>query len=227
MIGQILRILTFRAGADDHAALAAPHLLVGVLATWLVGIGRYWDNPRASQLQHAGVGSLVYIVALSALLYVVGLGLRPGNWSFVHVLTFVSITSLPGLIYAIPVERLLEPEQARSANLWFLATVATWRMAMYGVYLRRHARLGWLPLVVQLLLPVTAILVALTVLNLEHAVFDIMGGVQRQTTSADKAYELVFTLTMLSFLVAPVLLALYAFLAWRAWSNHPFFANLR
>jgi hypothetical protein len=213
MFGQIVRILTFRATLADFERLENRHLAAGLVAAWLVGIGRYWDNPRVGVLQHAGAGSVVYVFLLSALLFVLGLGLRPERWSYRNLLTFVALTSFPGLIYAIPVERFLAPGSARMANLWFLAVVAFWRMALYAVYLKRYAGLKLLPLVVQLLLPVSAIVFALSALNLEHAVFDIMSGVRRETTSADEAYMLVILMTILSVYVAPLLFLLYVVLA--------------
>ena len=216
MLAQIARILTFRATLPDFERLGNGHLAAGLMATWLVGIGRYWDNPRVGVLQHAGVGSVVYVFLLSALLFVLGLGLRPERWSYRNLLTFVTLTSFPGLIYAVPVERFLAPESARMANLWFLAVVALWRMALYALYLKRYAGLSVLPLIVQLLLPVTAIVFALSVLNLEQAVFDIMSGVQRRTTSADDAYVLVIFMTFISLYVAPALFVLYIILAVRA-----------
>jgi len=65
---------------------------------------------------------------------------------------------------------------------------------------------------VQLFLPLTLIVSTLTVLNLERAVFDIMGGV-RETTAADAAYQVLVVLTMLSVVLFPILLLAYIVLA--------------
>lgn len=208
----VFRILTLRARVADYEQLGSAHLLLGLGATWLVGIGRYWDNPRVSWLQHAGIGSLVYVVLLTCLLWLIGIGLRPARWSLRHLFTFVTLTALPGLLYAIPVERWLSPETARTTNLWFLAVVATWRVLMYARYLRVYAGLPLGALLVQLFLPLTLIVSALAALNLERAVFDIMGGV-RETTAADAAYEVVVTLTMLSVVLFPILFLFYVVLA--------------
>jgi hypothetical protein len=216
----LFRILTFRGAPADFERLGIGHLVFGMVMAWLVGIGRYWDNPRASTLQQLGVGSLVYVFALSAMLFVVGLGLRPPKWSFLHLLTFVSITSVPGVVYAIPVERFLSAEGARTANLWFLGVVATWRVVLYGTYLRRHARMEWFQFFMQLLLPLVLILVALTALNLEHAVFDVMGGLT-ETTPADSAYAFVTLLTALAVVVSPVLAVCYVALVIQAWRGRP------
>lgn len=219
MIARLLRILTFRARLDDFEALDRRHLALGLAFTWVVGMGRYWDNPRVEWLQKAGVGSVVYVFVLSALLWLIGLGLKPERWSYSNLLTFVTLTAPPGLLYAIPVERFLDPADARETNLLFLAVVAAWRVALYGVYLRRYAALPWGALAVQLLLPLTLIVAVLSALNLEKAVFDVMGGV-RETTSADAAYMVLVTLTFLSVYLFPVLAGLYVALAvkrrWRA-----------
>ena len=75
----------------------------------------------------------------------------------------------------------------------------------------------------QLFLPLTLIVSTLTVLNLERAVFDIMGGV-RETTAADAAYEVLVVLTMLSVVLFPILLLSYVVLAIlrrrRQWADH-------
>jgi hypothetical protein len=208
MIGHALRIVAFRGRCGDYEALGTPHLLLGLLLTWAVGIGRYWDNPRVSTLQHSGLGSVAYVFVLSTFLWLLGLGLRPDNWRLSKVLTFVSLTAPPGLLYALPVEKLLSPSSARTANLWFLAIVATWRVVLYAQLLRRYARLPTGPMVVQLLLPLTLIVSALTLLNLERAVFNVMGGIE-ETTSADTAYFVLVLLTGASAWVFPFLFIVY------------------
>ena len=65
--------------------------------------------------------------------------LRPRNWSFVGVLIFVTLTSLPALLYAIPVEKFMSLETAQTANVIFLAIVASWRVALLIVFLKRAA----------------------------------------------------------------------------------------
>ncbi|MFW6012457.1 MAG: hypothetical protein ACOC92_01970 [bacterium] len=218
MLARILRILTFRADHEDFLSLDGRHLGVGLFVTWLVGIGRYWDNPRVELLQKAGVGSVVYVFLLAVLLWLLGLGLKPRRWSYVNLLTFITLTAPPGLLYAIPVERFLSSDGARTANLAFLAVVAAWRVALYGLYLRRYAALSAAPLVVQLLLPLTLIVSGLAVLNLERAVFDVMGGVE-ETTSADTAYAVLVLLTLLSLYLSPVLVGAYVVIAALRWRS--------
>jgi hypothetical protein len=94
--------------------------------------------------------------------------------------------------------------------MWFLLIVATWRVALYGVFLKRTAQLRPLALVTALLLPLACIVTALSIFNLEQAVFEIMGGI-RSPTAADKAYFIVLLLTVVSWFATPFLLAFYAY----------------
>lgn len=211
--GAVARLLTFRATREDFLGFGNKHLAVGAACTWAVGVGRWWDDPGANLLQHMGVGSVVYIFLLSLLLWLVVWPLRPAGWSYRHVLTFVSLTSPPAILYAIPVERFTGLETARSLNVWFLAVVAAWRVGLLFFYLRRHARLPAFSIAVAALLPITFVVVALTTLNLERAVFDVMGGLRAEGTANDGAYAVLFALSLLSMLLFIPLLISYIFLS--------------
>jgi hypothetical protein len=218
----IRRVLSGRFTAADVEATTTVHLGVGLLFTWLAGIGRYWDNPRAHLLQHLGVGSLVYVVVLSAFFWLLLMPLRPARWSYVKILTFVCAVSPPAILYAIPVEKFLSLGDARRANVWFLAVVASWRVILYVVFLVRYAGLRYLRLVVAALLPLTLIVFGLTALNLERAVFNVMAGLDPAAgTSADAAYAVLFLLAFLSFRVAPIVVILYVFAIGMAYNADP------
>lgn len=205
--GTALRFLTFRAPREDWLLLDHRHLALGLICTWAVGIGRYWDHPNAHPLQYLGAGSLMYVVLLSLLLWLVIAPLRPQDWSYKRVLTFVSLTSAPAALYAIPVERFYDLETARTINVWFLLVVAAWRVALLGFCLNRMARLRVWAAAVATLLPLTVIIAALASLNLERAVFDIMGGLRQGGTAHDNAYQALVGLAILSFLaVGPLFL---------------------
>ncbi|HEY0159152.1 MAG TPA: hypothetical protein VGF28_17830 [Thermoanaerobaculia bacterium] len=216
----IARVLTGRFTADDVALAGTPHLLVGLAFTWLAGVGRYWDNPRASLLQHLGVGSLAYVVVLSAFLWLLLLPLRPARWSYRSILTFICAVSPPAILYAVPVERFLSLESARTANVWFLAVVAAWRVTLYVIFLARYAAFRNLHLLVASALPLSLIVAGLAALNLEKAVFDVMAGLDPAAgTSADSAYAVLFLLTFIAFTVAPAVVLLYLvaiFVSYRA-----------
>ena len=173
-------------------------------------MGRYWDNPRVGIIQHLGVGSIVYIFALSFFLWLLVWPLRPQHWSYQRVLTFVSLVSLPALIYAIPVEKVFSLETANSINVWFLALVALWRVALLGFFLKRLAGLRPFPLAVVTLLPLVLIVFTLAQLNLEKVVMDLMGGRQHPSPN-DAAYGVLFLLALLSTLLfLPVILCYLA-----------------
>jgi hypothetical protein len=221
MLSEILRqewrLLTFREARIDLVNYKYGFLSFALIATWIAGIGRYWDHPDAQWWQYAGLGSVVYIGVLSLLLWLIVLPLRPKHWSYLGVFVFVGLTAPPAWLYAIPVERYISLEAAAITNMWFLLIVATWRVALYGVFLKRAAGLSGLALLSALLLPLAAIVSVLAFLNLEQAVFEIMGGLDRAPTAGDKAYMVVFLLSAFSYLAAPVLLIIYILACVRAW----------
>ena len=213
-----LRVLTFRQPSPAIATHWPAYLAFGLAFTWLAGIGRYWDNPRAHLWQHLGLGSLAYVVCLAAVLWLLLMPLRPQRWSYRNVLVFVALTSPPALLYAVPVERFLPLAAAQSANAWFLAIVATWRVALLAWFLRRVGGLSLVAVVVATLLPLVLIVVALTLLNLEHVVFRLMAGMTPAERSGnDTAYFVVMMLAYFSVLASPVLLLGYIGLAVHAW----------
>ncbi len=200
------RLLTFRRVGPIEADRRSAFLAFGLFCTWLAGIGRYWDNPRASTWQALGLGSIGYVFVLAAILWIIVAPLRPKHWSYWNVLLFVTLTSPLALLYAIPVERFLSLDLAASVNAWFLAVVASWRLALLFVFLHRVAGLRAIEAIIAGLLPMTAIVVALTVLNLEHVVFDLMSGISEDARSPnDAAYEIVLGLGLTSLYAAPVL----------------------
>lgn len=186
-----VRLLFFRLDAAGLASLGRRHLWLGFAATWLAGMGRYWDHPKAELAQKLGLGSLAYIIVLALLLWCVlrpVVGPKAGYW---NLLTFISLTSPPAWLYAIPVERFTDMDTAIMVNIWFLATVAAWRVALLLSFVRRNYQLGWWRVTVCCLLPITAIIFLLAVLNLEHVVFNIMGGLQSPRSPGDGAYGVI------------------------------------
>jgi hypothetical protein len=96
------RLLTFRASRDELLGMTSKHLVFGLLCAWIVGMGRYWDNSRVGILQHLGIGSVIYVFVLSLFLWSIIWPLRPQNWSYLRVATFISLVSPPAILYAIP-----------------------------------------------------------------------------------------------------------------------------
>ena len=107
-------------------------------------------------------------------------------------------------------------QSAQLANVWFLAVVAIWRVALLLKYLINSARLSGLCVLVATLLPLTLIVAVLTVLNLEHVVFKIMAGLEEHEKSAnDSAYMILLVITYFSVMASPVLLSLYGWLIYK------------
>jgi len=171
-------------------------------------MGRYWDDPGASLLQHLGLGSVIYIFALSLFIWLILLPFKIENWRYFTVLTFISLTSFPAIFYAIPVEKFLTIETANIINVWFLAIVALWRLVLLFVFLKRFTGLNFGNILTVTLLPICLIISVLTMLNLHRVVFNIMGGV-RQTSAHDSAYLVLNILTGVSIVLALPLLIAY------------------
>jgi len=203
------RILTFRARRDEFFFEDRRFLYFGLLTTWMVGIGRFWDNPSVPFYRHFGVGSVLYVPILAFLLFVVILPFKPEAWTYRRVATFVAMTAPPGFLYAIPIQMLWGLESANSWHFVFLGIVSTWRVALLFFYLGRFAALGWLMQLVCSLLPLSMIISTLTVLNLDRVVFDLMDGVELRTAN-DSSYVVLFALTTLSVVILlPLLLAYF------------------
>ncbi|MEM9692952.1 MAG: hypothetical protein AAGA56_10430 [Myxococcota bacterium] len=216
MLRDIAAILTFRASRARLLALGPRHLGVGLVLTWWVGMGRYWDDESASWGQHLGLGSVVYVLCLGTLLWGLTWPLRPADWKWERVVTFVAATSPPAILYAIPVEQIVSLPTAAALNVAFLAIVASWRVALLLWFFVRLGRLGWFRTTLAAGLPLALIVVTLAALNLERAVFSIMAGL-RDHTANDGAYQVVVTLAVGSVFVAPVLVSLYAGTALKLW----------
>ena len=181
-------------------------LLAVVMSVGLV-VGGLW------LWQHAGLGSVAYVFSLALVLWLLVLPLRPRRWTYRNVLLFVCLTSPPALLYAIPVERFMSGEAALATNAWFLGIVASWRVALLLVFLKRDAGLRAWEAVVACLLPLALIVVSLALLNLEHVVFNLMSGVRAEDQSAnDAAYGVVVLLSLFSFVASPLLAIAYLWL---------------
>src|SRR5207253_10484348 len=88
----------------------------------------------------------------------------------------------------------------QTIRLWMLAFVAAWRVLLLAFYLGRAAGLAGFLRFLGTIFPLTLIVAALTVMNLEKVVFNIMGGIHESQRSVnDEAYGILFLLTALSF----------------------------
>ena len=211
VLATAVRLLTFRATREDLVGLSYRHLLLGLFCAWIVGMGRYYDNPRVGLLQHLGIGSVIYVFAFALFLWLIALPLRPPHWSYLRVCTFVSLVAPPAIIYAIPVEQFFDIDTANAINATFLLVVACWRVALLIYFLRVLTRLDAFSIIVTTLLPLTLIITVLTILNLERAVFSIMGGLSERTAN-DEAFGVLFLLSLFSYLLFIPLVICYLYL---------------
>lgn len=203
----IIRLLTFRLTREEMLNFNKSHFYAGLIGTWIVGMGRYWDDSGANILQHLGLGSEVYIFVLAAFIWLILKPFQVPNWNYFTVLTFIGLTSFPAVFYAIPVEQFFSLETANTINVWFLAVVAAWRLGLLYFFLKRFTRLSTGNILTVTLLPICLIISILTMLNLHRAVFDVMGGV-RNPTPHDSAYAVLVFLTVVSLvLTIPLLIA--------------------
>ncbi len=210
------RLLTFRATTEDFENLGRKDLALGLIAAWIVGMGRYWDDPKATLLQHLGLGSVVYVFVLSALLWLITKPVVPSMVSYLKTLTFVSMTSPPAIFYAIPVELWMSLKSANQINLVFLCAVALWRVILLFQFLRRGVGQSVGESMTCGLMPLAIIFTGLVYLNLHHVVFQIMGGIRdADQTSQDAAYMMLWFLSVLSVPVSAIAAIAWLFIVLR------------
>ncbi len=220
------RILTFQARQEELEGLGSIHLAIGLVWTWIVGIGRWWDDPGARLIQRFGLGSVVYVFALALVLWVFALPMRPRNLTYFRLLTFVALTSPPALIYALPVEQWYGVYVASDVNVGFLGVVALWRLTLYCTFLSRSTGLSGERTAMAVLLPIMLIIVALTMLNLERATFELMGGI-RLANAVDQSYAHLILLAILSTYASVIAVPVYIATAISAYLEAKRFAASR
>jgi len=216
-LAEVLRttgnLLIFRPAVVDQARLGPLYIGTGLVLAWLAGIGRHWDNPRLPLWQHLGLDSVTYVLVFSALLWLILWPMRPDNWRYSTVLIFVGMTAPPAYLYVLPGRISSDPETVGIMKVWLLVIVAGWRVALLARFLHRPAGLRTGEIIVATLLPLTLIVTSLSVLNLDRAVFDIMGG-RRAPTADDSAYAVLMVLTFVSACLLPFVLIGYAAICW-------------
>ncbi len=120
----IINLLFFELKRKEMLQFNKKHFVAGLIGTWLVGIGRYWDDEGASLIQHLGLGSVIYIFVLATLIWLILIPFKVDDWNYFTVLVFIGLTSFPTIFYAIPVEKFFSIKTANTMNVCFLAVVA-------------------------------------------------------------------------------------------------------
>ncbi|MEM1134217.1 MAG: hypothetical protein AAGI07_00150 [Bacteroidota bacterium] len=204
-----IRLLTFKLTRDEMLQFNSQHFIAGLIGTWVVGMGRYWDDSKASLLQYLGFGSVIYIFLLAFFIWLILIPFKVADWKYFTVLTFISLTSFPAIFYAIPVERYFSIEIANTINVWFLAIVAAWRLGLLYYFLKHFTQLSTGNILTVTLMPICLIISVLTVLNLHRVVFQVMGGI-RNPSPHDGSYIVLLVLTSISIILSIPLLIAYA-----------------
>ena len=82
IINYIFKLLTFKLTRNEMLEFNDKHLFAGIIGTWVVGIGRYWDDTKASLLQHLGLGSVIYIFVLAGFIWLILLPFKIEKWFY-------------------------------------------------------------------------------------------------------------------------------------------------
>jgi len=205
----IFRLLTFRLTRDEMLQLNWRHFLAGLLGTWIVGMGRYWDHKNASLLQHLGFGSIIYIFILAGFIWLIVKPYFVEDWNYLTVVTFIGLTSFPAILYAIPVEKYYPIQTADSINAYFLSVVAIWRLCLLYYFLKKFTRLGIGSIFTITLMPICLIITTLSELNLDHVVYNIMSGIEHPSPN-DSSYLIIWLLSGISaIIILPLLIAYF------------------
>ncbi|MEX8496249.1 hypothetical protein [Leptothrix ochracea] len=210
------RLLTFRSMAVDWRREGSAYLALGLGLTALAGVGRFWDQPHASLWQQLGGVSVAYVFFMAGLLWALLLPLRPTQ-SYQQVLIFVTLTAPAAFLYAIPWAHLVATETAQAAQSWTLLIVATWRVALLGVFLRRAVKLSTLQLGVALVLPLVLLMDSLSALGVLPAVVAQMNGHGNSPTQfmpGQPAGDVLLGLTWLAYALSAVVIPAYGRLIW-------------
>ncbi len=201
-----LRLLTFRRLSDGARRHFQVYLTLSLAITVLAGVGRYWDKPDAQWWQYLGLGSFAYVFALAAIVWTVVKPLRPERWTYAAVLLFITMTSAPGFIYAIPVERCMSVQNARSVNYAFLAFVAAWRVALFAVFLLRFAKLPPFVAATALLASLCSVAVPIAYFGFAYLVTQGMAGAVGEDV---RLAEIIVTASLVLLALAPFVAAAY------------------
>jgi hypothetical protein len=193
-------------------------LLLGAILVTLAGFAREYDGedllhePWHLLIPHAA--SFVTSFILFVMLRLTGIGRWPEQLSFrngyARLLSLYWMTAPLALVYAVPVERWMSGRAATQTNLWLLAIVAGWRVALItrAILVAFGARPVWKIVVMVLLFGDGVMLLALWLLPIP--VLQFMGGV-RMTDSESLIQATSFLLQAAGYLALPILLIAWLF----------------
>lgn len=225
----VLRVLFFRATREELLALGTRRLVIGLLCTWIVGMGRWWDSSDAHLLQHLGIGSVVYVFLLAFLLWAVTKAMRPEGGSYRLLLIYITLCSPPGIIYAIPVERYMGEIDARFTNGLFLGFVALYRVAMWISWMRQVAGFGWPLTILSAVWPLNLIVAGLALTSLGPFIMMSMAGTPTSLSTphpnTDWLEHVISTILEISVIAVVPLTLVWVALAGKRWQKRDSIGN--
>lgn len=204
-----LKFVFFLDNDELWERLSYRHFIIGLLTTWLVGIGRNWDFPEAPLFAKTGLPSVAYIFILSAVFWILSWPVSYRRLSYFKILTLISMTAAPGLVYAIPVEMMLSMQDAQAVNLLFLTVVAIWRVGLaYSIFVNGGQNSAAVATSI-ILLPVCLIIIGLVMSGRAGYVIEIMGGVNRPENVNTGVNEAVAAMFCLAWPVGAIALIIW------------------
>ncbi|HSI35692.1 MAG: hypothetical protein ACAI43_20915 [Phycisphaerae bacterium] len=179
--------------------LAAYHspatLWLGLAFVLVAGLARDYDAADLSRdpwwlVVPAGASAVVALAIYG--LARVRVADRPPFWSgYRRFLGLVWLMSPMALLYGIPWERLAEPGEAVRLNLWTLALVSAWRVALAARVVHVLTDLGGVPSLLRVSL-IAGSVAALALFTVPAPVFQVMGGIRQTSGERLLASTIVF-----------------------------------
>lgn len=138
-------VLLLRISGERIRAFGPEHLILGLVCTGVVGMGRWWDDTSAIWQKQTGIGSLVYVFFLGLLIWMLAMPWpksAAGKPTYLQTVSFITLTAPPGLVYAFPIELFGDPSVSTIYNLSALVIVSAWRVSCFVRYLREGVQLN-------------------------------------------------------------------------------------
>jgi hypothetical protein len=211
-VGTLARYLVGDRRAIEEFAASRWSLLIGFLLVLTGGLARNYDGAYLVKewpvLLHGPIISTVNALVLFTIFFAVT-DLRKGRnpaflSGFLGFLGLFWLTAPMAWLYAVPYERFLEPVTAVEANLWTLACVSAWRVALMTRVLTILYSARAVPAALVVLLFADVVVFAAATLS-PHPIVDLMGGLQQSPEDALLG-NVSFLTGLWSLMLSPVLL---------------------